>query len=41
MLVTAVGLWPLMGARGRLGRFEGILLLVVYGIYLWWLVHTM
>ena len=41
MLVTAVGLWPLMGARGRLGRFEGILLLVVYGIYLWWLVYTM
>ena len=41
MLVTAIGLWPLMGARGRLGRFEGILLLVVYGIYLWWLVHTM
>ena len=41
MLVTAIGLWPLMGARGRLGRFEGILLLTVYGIYLWWLVHTM
>ena len=41
MLVTAIGLWPLMGARGRLGRFEGILLLVVYGIYLWWLVYTM
>ena len=41
MLVTAVGLWPLMGARGRLGRFEGTLLLVVYGIYLWWLVQTM
>ena len=41
MLVTAVGLWPLMGARGRLGRFEGVLLLTVYGIYLWWLVHTM
>ena len=41
MLVTAIGLWPLMGARGRLGRFEGILLLAVYGIYLWWLVHTM
>ena len=41
MLVTAIGLWPLMGARGRLGRFEGVLLLVVYGIYLWWLVHTM
>ena len=41
MLATAVGLWPLMGARGRLGRFEGILLLAVYGIYLWWLVHTM
>ena len=41
MLVTAVGLWPLMGARGRLGRFEGILLLTVYGVYLWWLVHTM
>ena len=41
MLVTAIGLWPLMGARGRLGRFEGILLLVAYGIYLWWLVHTM
>ena len=41
MLVTAVGLWPLMGARGRLGRFEGILLLAVYGIYLWWLVRTM
>ena len=41
MLVTAVGLWPLMGARGRLGRFEGVLLLAVYGIYLWWLVHTM
>ena len=41
MLVTAVGLWPLMGVRGRLGRFEGILLLAVYGIYLWWLVHTM
>ena len=41
MLVTAVGLWPLMGARGRLGRVEGILLLVVYGVYLAWLVHTM
>ena len=41
MLVTAIGLWPLMGARGRLGRFEGVLLLTVYGIYLWWLVHTM
>ena len=41
MLATAVGLWPLMGARGRLGRFEGILLLGVYGVYLWWLVHTM
>ncbi|MBQ0033283.1 MAG: calcium/sodium antiporter [bacterium] len=41
MLVTAVGLWPLMGARGRLVRFEGILLLMVYGIYIWWLVHTM
>ena len=41
MLATAVGLWPLMGARGRLGRFEGILLLAVYGVYLWWLVHTM
>ena len=41
MLATAVGLWPLMGARGRLGRFEGILLLAVYGAYLWWLVHTM
>ena len=31
----------LMGARGRLGRFEGILLLAVYGVYLWWLVRTM
>ena len=41
MLATAVGLWPLMGARGRLGRVEGILLLVVYGVYLAWLVHTM
>ena len=41
MLATAVGLWPLMGARGRLGRVEGILLLVVYGVYLSWLVHTM
>ena len=41
MLVTAVGLWPLMGARGRLGRLEAILLLAVYGLYLWWLVHTM
>ena len=41
MLVTAIGLLPLMGARGRLGRFEGILLLVAYGIYLWWLVQTM
>ena len=41
MLATAVGLWPLMGARGRLGRFEGILLLTVYGAYLWWLAHTM
>ena len=41
MLVTAVGLWPLMGSRGRHGRFEGILLLAVYGLYLWWLVHTM
>ena len=41
MLVTAVGLWPLMGARGRLGRVEGILLLVVYGVYLSWLVHAM
>ena len=41
MLVTAVGLWPLMGARGRLGRFEGALLLTVYGVYLWWLVHAM
>ena len=41
MLVTAIGLWPLMGARGCLGRFEGVLLLTVYGIYLWWLVHTM
>ena len=41
MLATAAGLWPLMGARGRLGRSEGILLLAVYGVYLWWLVHTM
>ena len=41
MLATAAGLWPLMGARGRLGRFEGVLLLAVYGVYLWWLVHTM
>ena len=41
MLVTAVGLLPLMGARGRLGRVEGILLLAVYGVYLLWLVHTM
>ena len=41
MIATAVGLWPLMGARGRLGRREGILLLAVYGIYLWWLVQTM
>ena len=41
MLATAAGLWPLMGARGRLGRFEGVLLLAVYGGYLWWLVLTM
>ena len=41
MIATAVGLWPLMGARGRLGRLEGIWLLAVYGIYLWWLVQTM
>ena len=41
MLVTAIGLWPLMGARGRLGRFEGILLLALYGVYLWWLIRTM
>lgn len=41
MLVTAVGLWPLMGVRGRLGRFEGVLMLTVYGVYLWWLVQTM
>jgi Ca2+/Na+ antiporter len=41
MLVTAVGLWPLMGVRGRLGRFEGVLMLTVYGVYLWWLVQKM
>ena len=41
MIATAVVLWPLMGARGRLGRFEGVLLLTVYGVYLWWLVSTM
>ena len=41
MLVIAVGLWPLMGVRGRLGRFEGVLMLTVYGVYLWWLVQKM
>ena len=41
MLVTAIGLCPLMGARGHLGHFEGVLILTVYGIYLWWLVQTM
>ena len=41
MIATAVLLWPLMGARGRLGRFEGVLLLGVYGGYLVWLIRTM
>lgn len=38
MLATAVLLVPLMGARGRLGRTEGVLLLAVYGGYLAWLI---
>ena len=41
MIGTAIVLWPLMGVRGVLGRLEGSLLLVSYGVYLWWLVHTM
>ena len=39
-LFVSTGLWPLMGARVRLGRFEGVLILTVYGIYLRWLVQT-
>ena len=41
MIATAVLLWPLLGARGRLGRTEGAVLLAVYGGYLVWLVRTM
>ena len=41
MVATAVLLWPLLGARGRLGRTEGAILLAVYGGYLVWLIRTM
>ena len=41
MVATAALLWPLLGARGRLGRAEGAILLAVYGGYLVWLVRTM
>lgn len=41
MIATAVALWPLMAARGRLGRIEGAFLLAAYGGYLAWLLHTM
>ena len=41
MIGTAVVLWPLMKARGRLGRFEGVLLLAIYAGYLAWLIRTM
>ena len=41
MIATAVLLWPLLGARGRLGRAEGAILLAVYGGYLVWLARTM
>ena len=38
MIGASVLLVPLMGARGRLGRTEGVLLLAVYGGYLAWLI---
>ena len=41
MIATAALLRPLLGARGRLGRTEGAILLAVYGGYLVWLVRTL
>lgn len=41
MIATAVLLWPLLGARGRLARAEGVILLLVYVGYLIWLVNSM
>ena len=41
MIATAVLLWPLLGARGRLARAEGVILLLVYAGYLIWLVNAM
>lgn len=41
MIATAVLLWPLLGARGRLARAEGVILLLVYVGYLIWLVNAM
>ena len=40
MIATAVLLWPLLAARGRLGRAEGVLLLLTYAGYLTWLIKT-
>lgn len=34
-------LWPLLGARGRLARADGVILLLVYVGYLIWLVNAM
>lgn len=41
MIATAVLLWPLLGARGRLARAEGVILLLIYAGYLIWLVSAM
>ena len=41
MIATAVLLWPLMGARGWLGRCEGFVLLAAFGGYLAWLIRAM
>lgn len=41
MIATAVLLWPLLGARGRLARAEGVILLLIYVGYLIWLVNAM
>ena len=41
MIATAALLWPLLGARGRLARAEGVILLLIYAGYLIWLVNAM
>ena len=40
MLAAAVLLLPLVQARGKVGRLEGILMLAAYAGYTWWLVGT-